>query len=92
MRDLFGGMSRPVVAVLAVLSAVGAFLAAASTAAMLYVGYYFLRDPKLAADGANGVPTLIYIGVPALVALIFSAALFARGCCRSIRHTPAGRP
>jgi hypothetical protein len=89
MRDLFDRMTRPMVVVLAILSSIGALLAAASMVVILYVGHYFLHDPKLAVDGANDVPILIYVAAPALLALTICAALFARLSWHSLRRTAA---
>lgn len=92
MRDIFDGMSRTWLLVLAVLSVVGTCLAAASLAALLYVGRYFVHDPKLAVDGANDIPALIYIAAAAFLVLTVGAGVFARGCYLSIRQIAARRP
>jgi hypothetical protein len=92
MRNLFDGMSRTWLTVLAVLSVVGTCLAAASVAALLYVGHHLMRDPKLAVDGENDIPTLIYIAVAVFLALTVGAAVLARGCYLSIRQIAARGP
>lgn len=86
MSNFFGGMSRSKLLILAVLAVIGACLAAASVAAFVYVGYHLAYSPKLAVDGANDIPTLIYIAVPIFLAQTMGSVLLARACYFALRQ------
>jgi len=51
-----------------------------------------MHDPKLAVDGANDLPTLIYTAVAVFLALTVGAAVFSRRCYLSIGKMAARGP